>query len=83
MLWFDNDKNSTPEEKILRVAQYCKEKYNADPNVCYVHHPMYTELDKRCETPKIQVGDIEIKTSSNILLHHFWIGVEEKHEIPM
>ena len=68
MLWLDDDKGSTLEEKILRAADYYKNKYGKTPNMCLVNQ---TQLDE-----EKQVGRIQVTPVQNVLRNHFWMGVK-------
>lgn len=70
MLWFDNDPQSDLKSKVMRAADYYREKYGGVPNLCFVHPGMLTE-----ET--ITTGEITVCSKSTMLQHHFWIGVQQ------
>ena len=67
MLWLDDDKQTTFEDKVLRAADYYREKYGRTPNLCLVNKTMLD--DER------QVGKIQVQPVKNVLPNHFWIGV--------
>ena len=69
MLWFDNDKKTTFEEKVnLAVLAYI-EKYTVYPNTCVVNHSMFEEGTK-------VISGINMQKAKNIHPNYFWIGVE-------
>jgi hypothetical protein len=68
MLWLDDDKNSTLEEKIIRAAEYYLYKYGKPPNMCLVNQ---TQLEE-----EKQVGRIQVRPVQNILRNHFWVGIQ-------
>jgi hypothetical protein len=70
MLWFDNDKARTLEEKVERAADYYKQKYGASPSVCYVHPTTLEEVD-------FKANGVELRTAPTVQPNHFWIGIEE------
>lgn len=70
MLWFDNDPKSAIEMKIERAAAYYTKKYGKTPDLCFVHP---SELGQA--SPKS--GKIQVRSSTSVLPHHFWIGVEK------
>lgn len=72
LLWFDDDPHTDLSEKIARAAARHRQKFSTQPNVCYVHK----SLSNNGKIAK--VGQIRVKTSPSVLLHHLWIGQEEK-----
>jgi len=70
MLWFDNDPKLDFRSKVLNAAAYYRDKYGIDPNSCYVHPSMIA--DEREDT-----GAIKIFLTTDILPHHYWIGVQQ------
>lgn len=74
LLWFDNDPRKGIEEKVRQAAQRYQEKYGQRPNTCLVHT---TALSGAGE---VQVGEITVRPSSTVLVHHFWVGVENEED---
>jgi hypothetical protein len=72
MLWFDNDKTRTLQEKIERAAAYYRQKYDAAPTACYINP---AALDNGAE---FQVNSVAVLPLKIVLPHHFWVGVEER-----
>jgi hypothetical protein len=68
MLWLDDDKQTSFEEKIRLAADYYKEKYGQTPDLCLVNQKMLAE-EKRVD--KIQVQPVH-----HVLINHFWVGVK-------
>ena len=68
MLWFDNDKKFTFEQKVLGALEYYKSMYG-DTRVCVVNPSMLPDGVSK-------IGDVDIKTSGSILKNHFWVGTE-------
>lgn len=68
MLWLDDDKQRSFEEKVQRAAAYYQSKYGRSPEVCLVNSKMLT-------TEKT-VGQIEVHPVKTVLLHHFWLGMK-------
>lgn len=66
MLWLDDDKQATLEDKVRRAAAYYSQKYGQLPNLCLVNSG--ASIDKK------EVDRIEIRPVQNILPHHFLIG---------
>lgn len=67
MLWLDDDKQTTLEDKVLRAADYYRDKYGQAPDMCLVNKAM-VDGEQR-------VGPIRIRPAKNVLPHHFWVGV--------
>jgi hypothetical protein len=68
MLWLDDDKHLTLDEKIQRAADYYRNKYCQSPNICLVNPNMLEEEKK--------VGPIQVRPVQNILRNHFWVGIQ-------
>ncbi|UCG24855.1 MAG: hypothetical protein JSW55_02330 [Chloroflexota bacterium] len=67
MLWLDDDKQTSFEDKVLRAADYYREKYGRAPNLCLVNKTMVEDEQR--------VGKIQVQPVKNVLPNHFWIGV--------
>lgn len=68
MLWLDDDKRTTFEEKIIQAARYYRQKFGREPDTCFVNSGMLTG--------ERRVGTIRVHPVRNVLPHHFWIGNE-------
>jgi hypothetical protein len=68
MLWLDDDKNSSFEEKIAKAADYYLEKYGVSPEICLVNTISLKE-------EKV-IGKIQVQPVANVLPHHFWMGTK-------
>jgi hypothetical protein len=68
MMWLDDDKQTTLEAKVLRAADYYREKYGHAPNLCLVN--------KQAIEQEREVGRIHVRPVKNVLPHHFWVGVK-------
>lgn len=68
MLWLDDDKRRSFEEKVSRAADYYREKYGCFPELCFVNSGMVAEEKK--------VGAIEVKPANTVLPFHFWLGMK-------
>ncbi len=68
MLWLDDDKHTTLEEKIQRAADYYLSKYGTSPNMCLVNQAMLDGEKK--------VGLIQVRPAQYILRNHFWVGIK-------
>jgi hypothetical protein len=71
MLWFDNDKTRTLQEKIERAVKYYKDKHKLDPSVCYVNPAALEGIE-------LKPNGVEVRSANTVLPHHFWVGIEEK-----
>ena len=67
MLWLDDDKNRSVDEKICKAAAYYLEKYEQVPDLCLVNRKMLAE--------ERRVGAILVKPAQYVLVNHFWLGV--------
>mgnify|MGYP007059447595 CR=1 FL=1 len=68
MLWLDDDRHRSLEEKVDRAVAYYQEKYGRMPEMCLVNSQMLTD-EKR-------IGNISIQPTANVLPHHFWLGMK-------
>ena len=68
MMWLDDDKRRSLEEKISRAADYYEMKYGRSPNQCYVNTRTLVE--------KKAIGRLLVEPAATILPHHFWIGIQ-------
>lgn len=68
MLWLDNDRQRSFDEKVSRAAAYYLEKYGRSPDLCLVNAQSLSEEKK--------VGLIEVQPTRTVLLHHFWLGMK-------
>lgn len=68
MMWLDDDKGISLEEKIRRAADYYRNKYGRSPDLCYVN--------TRALAEERRVGQIEVLPARNVLPHHFWMGMK-------
>ena len=68
MLWLDDDKRRSLEEKVRRAAEYYEMKYGRTPDRCYVNNNVLTE--------EKAVDRLQLKPAAHILPHYFWIGIQ-------
>jgi hypothetical protein len=68
MLWLDDDRNRSLDEKVNRAVEYYREKYGRIPEMCLVNKGMLAE--------EKQVGQVNVQPIANILPHHFWLGMK-------
>lgn len=77
LLWFDDNPGRDLTDKISQAAQRYRQKYGAEPDVCYVHPSALSDNDNG----KVKkVGDVRIAPWPTVLVHYLWIGVEEKRD---
>jgi hypothetical protein len=67
MMWLDDDKRRSLEEKVQRAADYYREKYGRLPELCLVNSKMLG--DER------SVGNIKVVPMPTVLPYHFWLGM--------
>ncbi len=70
MLWLDDDKKRSLEEKVTRAVAYYKDKYGKTPNLCCVWPQALEEETK--------LGKIAIRPVNHIRPQHFWVGMQVK-----
>ena len=68
MLWLDDDKQVSLEDKVLRAADYYRDKYGQAPDLCLVN--------KAALAHERRVGQIRVQPVKNVLPNHFWLGVQ-------
>jgi len=68
MLWLDDDKHTSFEEKIRRAAGHYWEKYGQMPDLCLANQGMLAE--------EKQVDKIQVQPVHHVLINHFWVGVK-------
>jgi len=74
MLWFDNDKSKTLNQKVMEAAAYYRRKHGTWPDLCYVH-PSALENG----AGKL-VSSIRVIGLTTVLRDHFWIGVGKERD---
>ena len=68
MLWLDDDKKRSLEEKVQRAVDYYREKYGQMPELCLVNQRTVSEA--------VKVGSVLVRPATNVLPSHFWLGIE-------
>lgn len=68
MLWFDNDKKTSLEDRITKAALYYEDKYGEKPDTCMVNS---------AEDIKGIKMSIKVENSNIILSGYLWIGVSD------
>jgi hypothetical protein len=70
MLWYDDDRKRTLEEKVLRAADHYRQKFGRAPTLCLVN-------PRSLNGDPARVAKIELRSAHNVLQHHFWMGIAE------
>jgi len=65
LLWYEKD--GTLEEKVGHAMARYVEKYDTEPNTCYVH-------PEEVEGDKVVLDGCRVLANPTVLRHHFWIG---------
>ena len=68
MLWLDDDKKRSFDEKVRRAVDYYQDKYGRLPDLCFVNKAMLPQ-EKR-------VGKVNVHPANHVMQHHFWLGVK-------
>ena len=71
MLWYDGDAKRQLSEKVSRAVAYYRNKYGAQPNVCYVNPSLLADRQEQAA-----VG-VQLRPSRTVLPDHFWLGVSD------
>jgi alkyl sulfatase BDS1-like metallo-beta-lactamase superfamily hydrolase len=80
LLWFDNDPHREMTRKIEDAARRYKERFGVAPNICYVNQEALSGGELKLAMQGIQMASLRVVPVSNVLLHHFWVGIEEPRE---
>ncbi len=75
LLWFDNDPGRGVNAKIQDAAQRYREKFGVAPDTCYVNCGVLGGQGGADLSAGLRLRVVPV---SNILPHHFWVGMEEK-----
>lgn len=68
MMWLDDDKRRSLEEKVQRAAEHYREKYGCFPELCFVNKGVVAEDRK--------VGKLLVKPALTVMPYHFWLGMD-------
>ncbi len=69
LLWYDNGNSELPLKVSQAVKRY-RERFGAEPNVCYVP-------PENLPNGEQQVEGVAVRASPRILRHHLWVGREQ------
>jgi hypothetical protein len=81
LLWFDNDPTREISRKVEDAARRYKEKFGVAPNICYVNQAALGGGELKLALQGSQAALLRVVPVSNVLLHHFWVGIEEQREV--
>jgi hypothetical protein len=70
MLWLDDDKQRSLDEKVERAVEHYREKYGRLPELCFVNPNMVGEGMQR-------VGKVEVRPFPQVQPHYFWLGMSQ------
>lgn len=82
LLWFDNDPHRDMALKIEDAVRRYREKFGVTPNTCYVNPSAFDEGMSDLGRAGKPMASLRVVPASNVLLHHFWVGVEELRDAP-
>jgi len=69
LLWYDNG-NAELQLQLSQAAKRYRERFGAEPNVCYVHPTTLPGGEQR-------IGSILVRASSRVMQHYLWLGQEQ------
>jgi len=74
LVWYSDDPGKSLADKIGQAAKRYRKKHGEQPDVCYVHPSSLSDNDNA----KVKtVGNVRVSSLPTVLVHHFWIGVED------
>jgi len=71
LLWFDNDPRRKLADKVGQAATRYQMRFGRRPTVCYLN---VAEMNGEAG----EIKGIRLQPASNVLRHHFWVGVENE-----
>ena len=77
LLWFDNNPSRELVAKIEDAARRYHAKFGVPPDTCYVNQAALQGQELSIPLGMAQGRVMRVVPASNILLHHFWVGIEE------
>jgi hypothetical protein len=81
LLWFDSDPDRELARKVEDAARRYKERFGVAPNICYVNQAALGGGELKLALQGSQAALLRVVPVSNVLLHHFWVGIEEQREV--
>ena len=76
LLWFDNSKKATLEEKVRDAALYYRRKFERAPEICLVN-PADQMTCPDLSVVEVEHHKVAVRASRSVAMSHFWIGVED------
>lgn len=68
MLWLDDDKKRSFEDKVRRAVDHYRDKYGRSPELCLVN--------KNVGITEERVGRVEVRAVETVIPSHFWLGMK-------
>ena len=83
MLWFNNDKTMTLEQKIKQAVDYYQKKYGRVPNLVLIHPSVMEENRRQFKvfaptTTGTLSNELTIRPYRPVLPGHIWIGIADE-----
>lgn len=80
MLWFDNDKKATFEEKLARALKHHNTKYGK-ATICHVSEEVFDKLciatKQTFEEAEITIQQVDIEPDHTVFGIYMWLGVTD------
>lgn len=73
LLWFDDNPNTTLEDKVLRAAAHYERKYGRRPDLCFVHPGAFGGNGQARKA-----DGVEVRPGHSVLRDHFWLGLADE-----
>ena len=70
MLWLDDNKDRSMEDKITRALAWYKENYGPKPTMCFVNP---AAMKDKVEG-EVEIEGVNIRAASFMQPNHFWVG---------
>jgi hypothetical protein len=80
LLWFDDDPRRELVSKVEEAARRYQSRFGVVPDTCYVNRAVLSEGDGIVRLQGQGNPTLRLAPASNIPLHHFWVGVEDRFE---
>lgn len=72
MLWFNNDKSLTLEQKVSQAVEYYEKKYGRKPDLCLIHPSMMSE------SRELKMDVLTVRPYRPVLPGHLWLGIDKE-----
>ena len=80
LLWFDDSPDRELNKKVEDAARRYWQKFGVSPDTCYVNLAALAGDELRLDLPAPQGRSLRVVPAANVLLHHFWVGVEDQRD---